>query len=240
MIPHLEPEAPNTIKFLKYLVSVLLSREPLKTGKTILIPINEHSPNFPEFTDNILEGDQEPKIEDVLEDKARLALDKIPQIRNYLLEKFKHHTVVRFLMFKEADPFTCDIPFIILDPKGLYKMGENLGLRPQTVLISNQKSRYITSRLKKNPLRICVSDKEIPITGGTIQSRIVELMFKRPLNTLIELDELVDDVFGDGITNPSEKWKSVNNALYLVNKKVKEDIGEAMFKVGKVRYSRIK
>ena len=65
-------------------------------------------------------------------------------------------------------------------------------------------------------------------------------MFEHKLNEIVELDELVDKGFGLDILNPSEKWKSVNNALYLVNEKVKEDTGEAIFKLGKVRYSRIK
>ena len=65
-------------------------------------------------------------------------------------------------------------------------------------------------------------------------------MFEYKPGAMIELADLVDKTFSEAIVYPSEKWKSVNNALYLVNKRVIDKIGEGIFRLGKTRFSRIK
>ena len=240
MIPHFEPDAPNTISFVKYLVSELLKREPLKNGKTIILRTGEDSPYFPEFTDTLLEGVPYIKPDESVEEKGAFALSKLTAIYNYLLHKFKFHTTVLWPIGNNEFPLVLNIPMVINDPKGLYKMAEQLGLKPQTDLTPNHNNKNVPSRLKKNPLRIAIGNRESHITEKTLQSRLVEIMFEHEPNEIVELDELVDKGFGLDIINPSEKWKSVNNALYLVNERVKKDTGEVIFKLGKVRYSRIK
>ena len=126
MATHLEPDAPRSINCIRYLVSELLKREPLKYGKTIKVRISEDSANFPEFTDNILEDNQNLKPERRLEAMDKDMGHKLIAISKFLVDKFKYHTAVLMPQVQSFDPFVLDIPLVSLDPKGLYEMADKL------------------------------------------------------------------------------------------------------------------
>jgi len=236
MYIYIENKAPNTIRFLRYLVFELLRREPLKKGKTVIIPINEHSEHFPEFNESLYEENpeqppeefvkiwtdkgysiqksREQTTEDFVTARANMAMAKVKLLGYYLKDKFGNHTIIKKPMLETKNPFACTLSFVINNPVGIYKMAEKLDIEtPIFSGLANEKLP-LPSQLKRDPLRICIGATEIPIAEGTIQGRLVEVMFEYKPGAMIELADLVDKTFSEAIVYPSEKWKSVNNAIF--------------------------
>src|SRR3989344_237607 len=126
--------------------------------------------------------------------------------------------------------------FTITKPEKLCIKAKKLGIEIAGSKVLNSEKKLRESCIKKNPLRICLAGKEIPIKEGTIQSRACEIMFARPLNAMVEAIDLVEGIYNEYDGVPKDKWKNINNAIYLVNKKVKEITGQQIFKSGKIRF----
>ncbi len=237
---HIEPTAPNTIKFLEYVVRQLIDRQPLVNGKVVRIPAQEGAPTFPEFTENVLDGDPNIKAIDKIEAMKEDGGSKMVMISKYLRGKLKYHTAVQLPLLEKTDPLTFEIPLIVVDPAGLLEFARGLGIEICKEYIGDEGLTRHESTLKEEPPRICFRGKEIRLREGTIQHRACQIMFSKPPNTMIELMDLVDGTFTPGFDNPPDKWRNVYNALNLVNRKVKITTGQTIFKLGKVQFRRIK
>ncbi len=146
MITRIEPTAPNTIKFLKYAVERLIERQPLEKGKLIKIRIQDGATPFPEFTENLLDGDDGIKIIDKIEDVDRNVADKLVQLKYYLDDTLKYHTATQMPIPENPDPLTLTIPFIVVDGDGLLKFASELGTENRTPSGEHSPTISISSR----------------------------------------------------------------------------------------------
>src|SRR3989344_3898618 len=189
MATHLEPDAPRSINCVKYLISELLKREPLKYGKTVKVRISEDSLNFPEFTDNILEDNQNLKPERRLREMEEDMGHKLIAISDFLLAKFKHHTVVLMPQVQSFNPFILDIPLVSLDPNGLYKMAEGLGINVEVNTDDKTSKSLGEVRFDEYIPELIFSDKRLPIKFGSLQFCLCRVAFARKVSEAISLDE---------------------------------------------------
>jgi len=236
MKTHLEPEAPNTINFVKHLVSELLKREPLKHGKTIIIQVGEDSPYFPEFTDNILEGNQDLKPDDVVEERGVLAVHKLMAIREYLEDKFKFHTAVLWPKDINLDPLALDIPLIVIDPNGLYKMAKELEVKsnyknPESTIDNSEQATILATIYYNTKTGLGYANgKRFRIKNNQPDFRVFNAMWRKigtpiPRVEILKLAGQTDIISPDlnSLTqNTSRKSSEHNSATYFINNLAKK------------------
>lgn len=229
MQTHLEPEAPNTINFVKYLVFELLKREPLKHGKTIIIRVNEGSPYFPEFTDTLLEGIPYLNPDESVEEKRVFALTKLTAIYQYLLEKFKFHSTVLWPIGNNSFPLALNIPIVVSDPQGLYNMAESLGLSTGKEVGDVNKNNNKEAKFTENIPALVFANFELPIKFGSMQFCLCKIAFGRKINEPISWDEVAEEIEGHKKDDLKSDWKRIYYVFRRLNKNFHQATGKYLF-----------
>ena len=229
MQTRLEPDAPNTINLVKYLVSELLKREPLTHGKRIVIQISENSPYFPEFTDNILEGDQHIKPEDRMMESGDLVVEKLVAVREYLQNKFKFHTAVMWPQERNVNPLVLDVPLVVLEPKKLYNMARKLGLNTDNKKDTASKKSVGKAKFIENIPALIFDKFKLPIKFGSMQFCLCKIAFKRKVNEPISWDEIAEEIEGHKKADLKTDWRRIYYVFWRLNKTFQQATGKYLF-----------
>lgn len=255
-------KSPNTENYWKYLISEIGKHRPFDVGERVAVQIEEWRTPMPEFQEiptppGRIIGEMKDKDGKVIgvgyvgfdprrtigiqiADEKHIFDSRIGALWDYTNNRLTELCSLHSGSFSDDQPMKATLYMTVVNPEKIDKEIWTLDTETQSHEEEKSSSVQTPSQLKKNPLRICIRDKKIPITEGTIQSRVIEIMFDHPLNSLVELDELVDKTYGADILNPAEKWKNIHNALYLVNEKIKQSSGEKIFRLGKTRFFRVR
>lgn len=239
MQTHLEPDAPNTTNFLKYIVSELLSREPLKKGKVIVVSVSEDSPNFPEFTDNALEGDQSIKLDDRIQEMNKFSGTKMMDIFKYLVDKLKYHTAPQIPLLEGIEPLRFGIPLVVVHPNGLYEMADNLGILTQSTKAFSENDVNLKPEFKEDPPRISWQGKTINIPINSLEVSICRVAFTKKQGELISWDEIADEHDGSYAGKKKLGPRSIYDGLRRINARVSSEINQKLFKTSKLSSVRI-
>ncbi|OGZ69213.1 MAG: hypothetical protein A3D44_00805 [Candidatus Staskawiczbacteria bacterium RIFCSPHIGHO2_02_FULL_42_22] len=128
MIIRVEPNAPNTKKFLKYVVEKVLEHEPLKRGKIVKVLLQEHVTPLPEFNENLFEGDYDTNPGEKIDFQEDNAHAKTMGLIVYLNEQLPPHSGPRHGKLLKENPLTFELKLVVSDPKGFYKFADDLGV----------------------------------------------------------------------------------------------------------------
>lgn len=261
MITQVKIDSPETYKYWGYLLNEILKHSPLRAGellevrvnaKSTPIPIFEEVPTPPRGTEYplydakgtirgraFMDGDPRQTINVQALNKELRFDSKITALWLYTHSKLAGMCKVHFAESSDRGPIKVTFYITIAEPKEIYKAAKRLKLEVPSRRNVSLKGTPTTAKLKRNPLRIFCCGKEIPITENTLQSRLCEIMFQKPVNTLVELIDLADGAYGTEIESPKEVWRNIYNALYIINRKVEKTTSKKIFKLGKMRYFRL-
>jgi hypothetical protein len=239
MAIRINAENQKTKDFLAYIVKNIAQKENLKYLDEVLVEIQKGKTPFPEFKkyDHGLGSDYDAlemqwKSNPKYNEKANL-------IAEYLNSNFQKGTIFSIPEQKNSKPLTFIVRAVIDNPFEIFKIYQKLELETSKNKVLKHKKGNEESKLLKNSLRILFRGKEIKIVEETIQSDVCKIMFSKPLKTLIPLDLIVDKVYGDEVIDTKKKLKNIINALYWINRRVKNSTGKSIFSFGKKRFSRI-
>jgi hypothetical protein len=96
-----------------------------------------------------------------------------------------------------------------------------------------------TPVFKENPPRIIMGDKFIPIEHGSIQHCACKVMLKKPVGEVVEWDEIATEIDGQDKLNLKTTWRSVYDAIVVINKKFREKTGKSLFKTSRKSFYRL-
>ena len=229
----------NTRAFLWYVISAIAERDDLSQHPLIPIPMIKGKTPFPklekyehglgpEYSAKEMTWKQNPGYDDIGE-----ALNK------YFTENIRGAVPITIFKRVKATPLTFPLTMSVFELEKLFIQYQTLKADPAYSAIRKKVLANPVSRLAKNPLRILFRGKEIRIDEETIQANVAEVLLSKPLHVDVGLDELVDKVHDGSIVNPKEKQKSMRNACYDTNQKVKKATRRNIFSCGTKSFKRI-
>ena len=92
---------------------------------------------------------------------------------------------------------------------------------------------------KENPPRIVIGDKIIKIEYGSIQHCACRIMLNRAIGEVVEWDEIAEEIDGQDKLNLKTTWRSVYDAIVVINKKFREKTGKSLFKTSRKSFYRL-
>ncbi len=226
-------------EYIKFILTEFLKQSESGNASRVRFRITENQTPWPDIM--ALAEKKEIWLAPEAADKARTYRkhELYQAISAFTAGEVRDYADLKFAEKEQDYPMVISFTFRVKDLVKLRQKAQELGVHLHQFNVTENSNPDSESELLRKPLRIAFMGKEIRLTEGTIQSRACEVMFGSPLNTMIELGDLVDEVFGVGMEKPIEKWKSLNNALDAINRRVRQLTGKSIFKVGKLRFSRI-
>jgi len=239
MRTELEQEASNTREFLKYIFQELLRRAPIRMGKLIEIQIRENATPFPEFTEDILNGNKDGKSAKKISDTDERSSKKFVALTHCLRTTFKPHCAIQVPAIESTDPLGVSIPFIVLDPERVYQEAAKLGLNIPVPHLSDRGYSFSAAVFSEKPPQIEWGGKVLPVKYSSKQFYVCRQAFQKPLGVDVSWDEvasLIDDL-ADGKMETREK--SVYWAVRSLNKRAEQTLTRNVFKWRQHSFSRI-
>jgi hypothetical protein len=229
----------KTKDFLAYIVKTIAEKEDLKQYDEVKILIQKDKTPFPKFehyAHNL--GSDYDAIEIQIKSDKNYD-EKGSLISEYLNNNFQQGSTFPLSKRKSSKPLIFEIRAVVGNPFEIFKLHAKLKAETSKKNPLKTQKKDKESKLLTKPLRIAFRGKEIPVRERTIQSDVCKLMLRKPLNTIIELDQIVDKVYGKDVENPKTKLKNIENAFYLINSKVKKSTGKSIFSYGSKRFIKI-
>jgi len=235
----IDPNKPKNIKFLEFIIGKIKEKEGFELENAVDIKIQKGITPFPVFEKTKPSENIDTTAYEAMQDANKDYDQEAENIGKYLCETFGKDIEMMSPMRTNENPLTFTMVVVVNNRHGIYKIAEELKRKKPKNKQSKTQKKDKESKLLTKPLRIAFRGKEIPVRERTIQGDVCKLMLRKPLNTIIELDQIVDKVYGKDVENPKTKLKNIENAFYLINSKVKKSTGKSIFSYGSKRFIKI-
>lgn len=261
MYTKVEPQAKNTIKFLKYIVESILAHEPIRKNKLIEVLLDEDNTPLPEFLEapilsrsgkNIYEVakkdervitiDGEEEDTDITErilDTYKRGWDKFFEIFEYLRRDFRHIWALQIPIYEKYEPMRAKFPFIILQPQNLYELAKNLGIKNYKDIGFRSLNNNFGLRFQENPPQIIFNNIVLPIKFSSLQSCICRVAFTKKIGEPISWEEVAEEIDGHPKERLKTKWRRVYYAVRRLNQRFIQETAKPLFKWENLTFYRL-
>lgn len=224
-----EEESPETQKYVKHVLAEFVRHAPLSKGKKIEIKVIEHTPPFPEIAEETTYYKAgKLMIPDADYERERREVRTAAFIA-YHTKRFKG--LFSFLNPSEVvgNVLRGTLKFAVVNPDKIYEMAKELGVKiPQEVHADGQDAEA-PATFTENPPEVHWRGAVVSIPPNSKQFCVCRVMFSKAPGETVSWDEIAEEIDGDkGVTNKSN-WRSIYDAVNLINQKIDAVCGEKLF-----------
>ena len=239
MKAQVEPDAPKTRRFLQYIYSELIDRAPLRVREVVQIRVAENITPVPKIVEMADEGAYGSDIEDELEEKHHRNLEKLIALDQYMRETFLPVAASLFPEIENPNKFDVVVSLAIANPARLYLEAEKLGLKIPKGLRAGEQDVGTTATFTEQPPQIRWLGAIVSIPANSKRLCVCRVMFSKASGEVVSWDEIADEIDGGKKVTNKTSWRSVYDAIYEINKKVKAVCGENLFESTRQSFRRV-
>ena len=239
MKAHVEPDAPKTRHFLKYIYEELLDRVPLHAHEVVQIRVAENITSFPKITEMADENDYGSDIEDELQEKVRRNFEKYQALNEYMRETFLPVAASLFPEMDDPKKFDVLISLAIANPAGVYREAEKLGLKIPALASVEAQDITAPATFTEHPPRIHWRGAVVFVPPNSKQFCVCRVAFRKAVGESVSWDEVKVEIDGDAKVHRRTSKKSVYDAVRQINKKTVSAVGKPLLEISKLSFFRL-
>lgn len=251
MLIKLEPDAPNTERYLRYLLEMLASRQPLTSGKLIEIHVRDGETPLPEFTevpDDQSAGPHKPPrtAREAMywrhvpprkgDDAGRQILDtdrrreiKEDLIFDYTREALGGLCRLHGAATEEHDPLDISFKLTVLDPAKIEERAQSFDI-PMSVSPAVLDASYSeTPTFDAASSYLTWLGKTVPIEYSSKQFGVCVVSFMHEPSEFVSWDVVDEEVGEKNLHRKEQRRKSVYHAVRELNKKIRGQTKRDLF-----------
>lgn len=224
-----EDKAPKTQDYISYILTKFVERFPLREMEMIDVDINESKTPFPKIreTTDYYEGGK-LTIPDADYTRERREA-RTAALNKYHAERFNELCALINPSEVVGDILRARLKFTVIDPEKIYAECKKYGVSIPDKEGVLKNTNPVVAKFYNDPPRIMWNGGIVPIKYNSRQQDVCRLAFQRPVNEVIQWDEIATAIDPAILRDTQKGRRSIRFAIYRINQKVEEECGRPLF-----------
>lgn len=225
----IDEKAPKTHEYVRYIFASLLEQAPLTEGANVEIAVIENKTPFPKLVE-MPEGSPDTKrMSAELSNWAVRHPGRFGLLYEYTNELLSSMCTPLIPVLQPELRINMLFNYVIADPKRIYREAEKFGLKVPELKEAVAQDMTAPSVFTENPSEVHWRGAIVAIPPNSKQFCVCCVMFSKAPGETVSWDEIAEKIDGDKYVTNKSSWRSVYDAISLINQKIHAVCGEKLF-----------
>ena len=202
------------------------------------IEINESKTPFPKITETT-DYYQDGKLTIPDADYTRERREaRTAALNKYHVERFSELCTLMNESEVHGNILRAHLKFTVIDPEKIYRAAKKLGLEIPAAVDAGAQDMTAPPTFTENPPEIRWRGVVVPILHDSNQLCFCRVAFRKKVGEIFSWDEVAEEIERLEYEDGDIKWRSVYDAVYDINTKIKAKCGKKLFTSTRKSFSR--